>query len=284
MPDIERPDGATIHYEVFGTGHPLLLFAPGGVNSEIGFWERSAINAIELFKDDFMVIGMDQRHAGKSLAPASAFSYDDTVADQLAVLDDLGVKQAHVMGGCIGCAYALRIIHDAPERISAAVLQDPVGLDGTNSMDVFYDMFRETMRLARDEGVGAVVDSAMDNPVFVMNNGAGPFARRIHADEAFREEIRNMRTSVYISLIVRFRDGIWPSGSPLFTVSEEWLKGCPAPLLVLPGSDQFHPTAIGQQICADAPHARCLDVDARSETKLTGTIEQVRQFLVEHAP
>ena len=54
--------------------------------------------------------------------------------------------------------------------------------------------------------------------------------------------------------------------------------------LAAPGSDQFHPTAIGQQICSDAPDARCLDVDARSETKLTGTIEQVRQFLLEHAP
>ena len=282
MPDIQRPDGATIHYEVSGNGHPLLLFAPGGVNSQIGFWRGSAINAIECFKDDFMVIAMDQRHAGKSPAPAVAFSYDDAVADQLAVLDDVGVERAHVMGGCIGCMYALRLIHDAPARVSGAVLQDPVGLDPTNSLDVFYAMFKDTMRLARAQGVGAVVEAALENPIFVTNNAAGPFAQRIHDDEPFREEIRAMRTSVYISLIVRFRDGIWPSGSPLMTVTEEWLKTCPAPLLVLPGSDAFHPTGIGHQICAEAPNAACLDVDARSDAKLADTIERIRQFLTEN--
>ena len=35
MPTISRPDGSTIHYEVFGSGYPLLLIAPGGVSSEI---------------------------------------------------------------------------------------------------------------------------------------------------------------------------------------------------------------------------------------------------------
>ena len=29
MPDVTRPDGALIHYETFGRGYPLLLFAPG---------------------------------------------------------------------------------------------------------------------------------------------------------------------------------------------------------------------------------------------------------------
>ena len=61
MPELIRPDGAVIHYEVFGSGYPFLLLAPGGVNSQIEFWEHSAVNAITEFSDEFMVIGMDQR-------------------------------------------------------------------------------------------------------------------------------------------------------------------------------------------------------------------------------
>ena len=149
MPELVRPDGAVIHYEVFGSGHPLLLLAPGGVSSEIAAWEKSAINPVDVFSDAFQVIAMDQRHAGKSRAPLVPFSYEQVMGDQLAVLDDLGIARAHVMGGCIGVSYALMLMDEAPARVSAAVLQDPVGLDDTNSMDTFYSMFADTIRVAR---------------------------------------------------------------------------------------------------------------------------------------
>jgi pimeloyl-ACP methyl ester carboxylesterase len=284
MPELSRPDGATIHYEVFGRGFPLLLIAPGGVSSQIDFWERRPLNPIKEFAADFTVIGMDQRHAGRSPAPAVPFSYDQTVADQLAVLDAVGAGRAHVMGGCIGCAHAWRLIHDAPDRITAAVCQDPVGLDQTNSPATFYEMFNETMRLARAEGVDAVVRAAEENPVFTQNNAAGPFSQRLHDDPTFREEIRRLPVEAYIALVVRFRDGVWPDNRPFFTVSEDWLAGCQTPMLVLPGSDPFHPTGIAHLLCRLAPRARCLDVDCRSPEKLAATIETIRAFLKEHTP
>ena len=127
MADVMRPDGTTIHYEVFGEGNggiPLLLFAPGGVNSQIEFWQRSAINPIAEFADEFLVIGMDQRHCGRSKTGLTAFDYAAAMQDQLAVLNDLGVPRAHVMGGCIGCAYALRMADQAPRAGGGA---DPAG-------------------------------------------------------------------------------------------------------------------------------------------------------------
>ena len=66
--------------------HPLLLLAPGGVG-EIAAWERSAFNPIERFSSDFMVIAMDQRYAGRSRAPLMPFSYEQTLGDQIAVLN-----------------------------------------------------------------------------------------------------------------------------------------------------------------------------------------------------
>jgi pimeloyl-ACP methyl ester carboxylesterase len=283
MPKIQRPDGATIHYEVFGQGYPLLLFAPGGVNSEIAFWDHSAVNPIRDFADEFMVIGMDQRHAGQSPAPAEPFSYDLTVGDQLAVLDDLGVERAHVMGGCIGVAYNLRVVKEAPSRISAAVCQDPVGVDDSTSIDVFNDMFAATLAVARSSGVKAVVEAAMTGVWFVENNAAGPFARRIHDDAVFRDEILGMSDAEYVALIEAFIAGIWPPDKPLFSVTEDWLKSCPAPLLVLPGSDPFHPMGISHRICELAPQGKCLDIDCRSPAKLAGTMETIRAFLRTHA-
>lgn len=284
MPELIRPDGAVIHYEVFGSGYPFLLLAPGGVNSQIDFWEHSAVNPITEFSDDFMVIGMDQRYAGKSLAPLTPFSYEQALGDQLAVLDELGVASAHVMGGCIGCAYALNLLDQAPARISAAVLQDPVGLDESNSMDTFYDMFNDTIRVTRAEGLDGVIAAALEQPIFMMKNAGGPWAQRLHDDEEFRAALLSLRREAYIALVVDFRDGIWPPGSPYFTVNELAVQRIADPILVLPGSDAFHPTGIARKICADAQNAHCLDVDARSAEKLPATIEAIRAFLHENTP
>lgn len=283
MADVMRPDGTTIHYEVFGSGFPLLLLAPGGVNSQIEFWQHSAINPIESFADEFMVIGMDQRHCGRSKTALTPFSYEVAMQDQLAVLNDLGVQRAHVMGGCIGCAYALLLADQAPARIAGAVMQDPVGLDETNSLETFYDMFNPTIRLARAEGLEAVIESAQRDPIFMQNNEAGPFAQRIHDEPLFANALRSIRREGYVALVVEFRDGMWPAFPPYFAVNEVAVGRTGAPMLVLPGSDPFHPTAIGHQICNDAPNARCLDVDARSAEKLPGTLDSIREFLREHS-
>lgn len=283
MPQVERPDGASIHYELSGSGPPLLLLAPGGVSSQIEAWQRSVIQPQRDLADEFTLIAMDQRHAGRSPAPAVPFAYEQTVGDQLAVLDHAGVERALVMGGCIGCVYALRLIHQAPERIVGAVCQDPVGLDETNTLGTFYAMFDETMRVARAEGLEVVVKAALENPFFAANHTAGPFAQRIHDDPEFREQIRTMRLERYIALVVRFRDGIWPANPPYFSVPEAWLPSCETPLLVLPGSDPFHPTEVARRICREAKNARCLDVDARSREKLLATLDSIRSFLRECA-
>ena len=93
-----------------------------------------------------------------------------------------------------------------------------------------------------------------------------------------------MNGETYASLIEAYADAIWPDRPPYFSVDEDWVKTCETPLLILPGSDAFHPTSIAEQICRDARNAHCLDVDCRSEEKLSGTIEAVRSFLKEHTP
>ena len=40
MPMFKRAD-AEIHYEVHGQGFPLLLYAPGGLRSQLAYWKAS---------------------------------------------------------------------------------------------------------------------------------------------------------------------------------------------------------------------------------------------------
>ena len=140
MPTFKRGD-VSLYFEEFGSGYPILLFAPGGMRSSIEFWHQSPFDpTVELAKD-FRVIAMDQRNAGQSRAPVTASDgWDTYAADHVALLDHLGIKSTHAMGGCIGGSYSLGLIKAIPERVSAAVLQQPIGLSPKNR-EMFLQMF-----------------------------------------------------------------------------------------------------------------------------------------------
>ncbi|HKP60125.1 MAG TPA: alpha/beta hydrolase [Polyangiales bacterium] len=155
MPTFERGD-VSIYYEEYGQGFPVLLFAPGGMRSSIDFWHRTApFDPTKELATQFRVIAMDQRNAGKSVAPIRA---DDGwhvyTEDHLALLDHLGIERCHVLGGCIGGAFALALIAAAPARVSSAVLQQSIGLSPDNRA-VFYKLFDDWAANQRAEQPGA---------------------------------------------------------------------------------------------------------------------------------
>jgi hypothetical protein len=64
MPSFEHR-GATIYYEEFGQGFPILTFAPAGLQSTIAVWSQPSapINFTTEFAKNFRVLAMDQRRA-----------------------------------------------------------------------------------------------------------------------------------------------------------------------------------------------------------------------------
>ncbi len=283
MSYVNRPDGTRIYYETRGSGTPILLFAPGGINSQVSFWSRSLIDPFEL-ADEFRLIGMDQRNAEHSPGPLKAPTWEEHAADQRAVLDALGIEQTMLYGGCIGVAFVLRFIKEAPTRVIAAGGQDPVGfVDGVNTRDTFFAMFKPTIALANEQGMQAVVDSALANPLFVANNAGGPFAARIAADPAFRAEVLALAPARYEQLIRDYDASIWGRHVPFVSVEESVVRECPVPLFIVPGNDPFHPTAISERICREAPIATCMDVDCRAPGKIEATKRKLREFFRQHA-
>src|SRR5438552_10910447 len=133
MPSFEH-HGATIYYEEFGQGFPILTFAPAGLQSVIGVWsEPSApINPTTEFAANYRVIAMDQRNAGgKSRAPITAQDgWDSYTADHVAVLDHLRIDRCHLYGQCIGGPFRLNLIKHQPERVESAVLAAAIGRGG----------------------------------------------------------------------------------------------------------------------------------------------------------
>jgi pimeloyl-ACP methyl ester carboxylesterase len=240
MPTIQY-DGVRLYYEEYGAGFPLLLFAPGGMRSAIEFWGKSVWNPIERLADAFRVIAMDQRNAGRSTAPVSAADgWASYAADHVALLDALSIERCHVLGGCIGGPYCLGLMQAAPARVAAAVLQQPIGFDGSNRQ-AFYEMFDGWANALK--GQHAEVDDA--------------------GWRAFRERMYG--------------------GEFVFNVDREFVRRCRIPMLVLMGSDLYHPSVTSREIAELAPDAELIEHWKEPEN-VEATIARVRSFLLQHTP
>jgi pimeloyl-ACP methyl ester carboxylesterase len=126
-----------IYYEEFGSGFPVLCFSPGSLRSQISFWRSLPRDPAQTpgwmdpttsLAEDFRVIAMDQRNAGRSRGPVGPNDGWELYAnDQFAVLDALGIERCHMLGACIGATFALKLCEMAPQRIASAALMQPIG-------------------------------------------------------------------------------------------------------------------------------------------------------------
>jgi pimeloyl-ACP methyl ester carboxylesterase len=87
-------EDAEIHYEEYGEGYPVLLFAPGGMRSRGEMWHSPPARAwndwTEVLADSYRVVSMDQRNAGRSRGAIEADQgWHTYAADQIALMDHL---------------------------------------------------------------------------------------------------------------------------------------------------------------------------------------------------
>ncbi|MCR9277389.1 MAG: alpha/beta hydrolase [Pseudomonadaceae bacterium] len=167
----------SIYYEDRGSGEAVLLLAPGGMRSSVAMWSNSPFNPVEELSDGFRVIAMDQRNAGQSRAPIAAEDgWHTYAADQLALMDHLGIERFHVLGMCIGGPFCLGLIESAPLRVLSAVLLQPIGLD--DNREVFHDLFDGWAAEMEADGRGVAEDvlasfrsNLFDGEDFLFNVG-----------------------------------------------------------------------------------------------------------------
>ena len=158
---------ATIRYEdTGGSGPAVLLLAPGGLRaSRIETWAAAPWNPFDALRDRFRVVAMDQRNTGTSFAPVTAADgWDDYAADQLGLMDHLGIDRFAVVGMCIGGAFIAKLLVDAPDRVTAAVAMQPIGLDANqDTFDELFATWRDDVRADHPEASDADWAAVRDN-------------------------------------------------------------------------------------------------------------------------
>lgn len=113
-------------YEIIGSdaGEPLLLMM--GLDSSMRWWpdgfcRQLAERGFTVIRFDFRDVGRSTRTVGRAGRGASwsgaPYSALDLVADSVAVLDELALPSAHLVGHSLGASIALATALHRPERV-----------------------------------------------------------------------------------------------------------------------------------------------------------------------
>lgn len=114
--EIARVNGIDLAYQVFGQGDPLVLLH-GGFGSVEMFGPNVAALAASR-----QVIGVDLQSHGRSPAPDRPMRFDTMADDIAALIGQLGLGRADVMGFSLGGGVALRTGIQHPEVVRRLVL------------------------------------------------------------------------------------------------------------------------------------------------------------------
>lgn len=142
--------GATLHYEVYGSG-PVLLLIPGGPADAGGF---APIR--DFLSDRYTVVTYDPR--GLSRSPFDGEAQDTTVQtfaqDAHHLLAALGNEPAYVLGDSGGALVGLELVSQHPEQVRLLVANEPPLVRLLDDADEHARFGREIYDTYRSEGIG----------------------------------------------------------------------------------------------------------------------------------
>jgi 3-oxoadipate enol-lactonase len=129
----------TLHHTVSGTGPPVVLLHAGVADSRM--WAAQTGDGPAGLADRFTLVAPDLRGFGSSPMPSPEDAPWSNAGDVLAVLDNVGIASAAVVGCSYGGQVALEVASVAPDRVDRLVLVCSAlrRLDPTAAVEAFGD-------------------------------------------------------------------------------------------------------------------------------------------------
>lgn len=118
MPYARSSDGIRLHYEVLGRASATPVLMIQGLGADKHGWDMQRYYLAMRYR----VIALDNRGAGRSDKPFGHYTLEQMADDAMAVLDQVGVERAHVVGASMGGAISQIVGLKYPERVISLTL------------------------------------------------------------------------------------------------------------------------------------------------------------------
>jgi pimeloyl-ACP methyl ester carboxylesterase len=159
MPQITARDGTKLYAERHGDGVPIVFV------HELAGSCRSFDPQIAAWKERWRCIAFNARGYPPSAVPAGVESYSQDIAasDIGAVLDGLGLADAHLVGVSMGSASTLQFALAHPDRVRSITLTS-IGSGSDLKPGEFAANMEELAKLTLEKGMRALAESYGTSP------------------------------------------------------------------------------------------------------------------------
>src|SRR5215472_2877235 len=169
-PSIVTKDGVGLFYRDWGTGAPIVFLAPWGLHSDC--WEYQMAH---LAGQGLRCIAYDRRGHGRSAEPATGYEFDTLADDLNAVIEQLDLQGATLIGQSLGCGEIVRYLSRyGSRRLARMVLVAPITplllktADNPDGIEnVYLEKVREVLSTDRAHAIAAAAPAyfGSNNPV-----------------------------------------------------------------------------------------------------------------------
>lgn len=125
-----------------------------------------------------------------------------------------------------------------------------------------------------------VVAGVLEQPVGVDENNKSVLPNMW---VEWADHIVTQRHDVDMTKAEVFGRKMW-QGDFVLSVTRDFVRGCHTPLLVMPGIDLHHPTAIGREVASLAPNAEIVEPWKEPAALVPGAVARIRTFLQQQTP
>jgi pimeloyl-ACP methyl ester carboxylesterase len=239
----------SVYYEEAGDGFPLLCLPGGGLNGTLNYFTNGApFDPLGEFSANFRCIGIDRRNAegGQSVGPLDIDrNWDTYTDDHLDLMDHLGHDTFMVLGFCIGGPLIWHLLKRAPDRVVAAVLAQPSGIDPDAPETLYH-----------------------------YNSQRWPAALSERRPDITLEMAEDFLRKMYLN-----------RGDFVLTVDRDFVRQCQTPVLIMPDDVPAHPFSTAMESAELAPNSQVsLFPWKEPESRISMAVRHVRDFLKAHCP
>jgi pimeloyl-ACP methyl ester carboxylesterase len=262
-------DGLTTHYEIRGSGLPLLMFSPGGFDATLDKWTSLGVYArvrmLDHLTRKYMCVVFDRRETGQSGGRVERITWGHYVDQGYGLLRHLHIDRAHVMGGCMGCSPAIAFAVAHPGTTLSLLLWWPVG--GARYRINGHLRFAEHLACVKQHGLGEVVALARssDNS-FGQDPRGGPWVTMLRRDHSFAASYLRQDVDRYVQLVAGMARTLLDRDTVPGAEPEDMLR-LDVPALIVPGRDAAHATSAARYLEECLPRAEYWDVPVEQQTE-----------------
>ncbi|MCX4091369.1 3-oxoadipate enol-lactonase [Nocardia sp. alder85J] len=251
--------GIAVNHVVDGPedGVPVLL--SGSLGSDLRMWEPQVA---ALAAAGYRVVRYDHRGHGNSPVPPGPYTLADLGADAVALLDELGLDSAHVVGLSLGGMVGMWLGEHAPQRIRTLTLCCTSARLGPP------ESWTARAATVRAEGMAAITEAV------VLRWFTAPW-RAAHPERiaAFEQMVAATPAEGYAACCAAIAAMDIARGLP----------GITAPTLVISAAeDPATPPEHGRRIAADIPRARFDIVSPGAHLATAEAVDAISDLIIGH--